>query len=102
MIEEVTTPPWKYAVEGQITAAGWFMRLESLKRPDEGAVEVYFNDRNEDRILGYVTGYDLERRPFCSFTILSRKPPTEQEFYEGYRQYKDSFYCPEDGKEIAK
>jgi len=60
------------------------------------AVEVYYNDVNENRMLGFLISYDLNRNPFCSFTLLSREELPEPEFLREYVRHVDQFYLPDE------
>lgn len=94
LIEKATNPEWKYKVEGQIGPGGWVLKSQSLSRLDEFAVEIYFNDINSEKIYGFLVSFDLDRQPFCTFTVLSRKKMSEEEFHKEYKRHINRFYMP--------
>ncbi|MCF7810438.1 hypothetical protein K9N50_05575 [bacterium] len=94
LIELSTNPEWKYKVEGRIGAGGWILKSECLSRPDEFAVEVYFNDLDASRISGFLFSYDLARQAFCSFSVISREPISDTTFYNEYMDNLNRIYLP--------
>jgi len=95
LIETSTTPEWRYKTEGEIGSGGWTLRSRNVTGSDEMALEFYFNDVDEGKLRGFIISYDLDRNPFCSFTLLSRNEVSDEEYMAEYRRYLDRFYTPD-------
>lgn len=95
LVEHATNPPWRYKISGSVGSGGWVLRSQSVNRADEFSVEVYFNDIDSERIAGFIVSFDLERRPFCTFIMLSRTKMAESEFYDRLKEHQGRFYLPE-------
>ena len=98
LIELATKPETKYSLRGRIGPGGWVLHATSLTRTDEYAIEVYPDDFDEDRMVGFLISFDLKHRPFCSLVVFSRGEITTGQYAEAFEQHRDRFYLfPEVG-----